>query len=449
MPFADVIDSCGHPTPRARVFLTLPPSPFQIEFIANTIIFVLAGLIIGNNFLALDDIGGKEWGYLVVLYIFVYLIRLTIVSLFYPLLMRLGYGLSMKEGAVVVHGGLRGAVGLALAIRVQEMSLQGYQDGLDYDLTKNDGNRILFFVGGIAVLTLLVQATTTEALMRRMGMFVLSMGTKRTQEETMVSLQDKAFETYKDNYSDPFIGEAIPAIVARLVPNISISELVTVSENSDGDGEKNSGARATVHETEEYAELRGRLARVNSVQLHEDAKKPEASPSPSKLSRKMSAKLVRAETIQEPSTGEKTMSDRRTAILTEEDLLSFGAPSWLTLEAIRPYLADLEVRFLNGVLSAYKKMREKNIITSRTELILHQRYVNLPPPHTETTEWTWHKILNRRRGAPWERSWTMCALASLVADDNIRFFCPPASHFLRTRTKCQHRPRPRYTRNGK
>ena len=180
MPFADVIDSCGHPTPRARVFLTLPPSPFQIEFIANTIIFVLAGLIIGNNFLALDDIGGKEWGYLVVLYIFVYLIRLTIVSLFYPLLMRLGYGLSMKEGAVVVHGGLRGAVGLALAIRVQEMSLQGYQDGLDYDLTKNDGNRILFFVGGIAVLTLLVQATTTEALMRRMGMFVLSMGTKRT-----------------------------------------------------------------------------------------------------------------------------------------------------------------------------------------------------------------------------------------------------------------------------
>ena len=384
MPLADVIDSCEHPTPRARTFPTLPPSPFQIEFIANTIIFVLAGLIIGNNFLALDDIGGKEWGYLVVLYIFVYLIRLTIVSLFYPLLMRLGYGLSMKEGAVVVHGGLRGAVGLALAIRVQEMSLQGYQDGSDYDLTKNDGNRILFFVGGIAVLTLLVQATTTEALMRRMGMFVLSMGTKRTQEETLVLLQDKAFETYRDNYSDPFIGEAIPAIVARLVPKISISELVTVSENSNSDGEKNSGAQTTVHETEEYAELRGRLARVNSVQLHEDAKKPEASPSPSKLSRKMSAKLVRAETIQEPSTGEKTMSDRRTAILTEEDLLSFGAPSWLTLEAIRPYLADLEIRFLNGVLSAYKKMREKNIITSRTELILHQRYVNpLPPPHTQ------------------------------------------------------------------
>ena len=66
----------------------------MIEFIANTTLFVLAGLIIGNNFLALDDIGGREWGYLVVLYVFVYLIRLTIVALFYPILMRLGYGLS-------------------------------------------------------------------------------------------------------------------------------------------------------------------------------------------------------------------------------------------------------------------------------------------------------------------------------------------------------------------
>ena len=94
----------------------------MIEFIANTTLFVLAGLIIGNNFLALDDIGGREWGYLVVLYVFVYLIRLTIVALFYPILMRLGYGLSVREAAVVVHGGLRGAVGLALAILVQELS---------------------------------------------------------------------------------------------------------------------------------------------------------------------------------------------------------------------------------------------------------------------------------------------------------------------------------------
>ena len=37
-----------------------------------------------------------------------------------PLLKRTGYGLTWQEGAVLVYGGLRGAVGLALALIVEE-----------------------------------------------------------------------------------------------------------------------------------------------------------------------------------------------------------------------------------------------------------------------------------------------------------------------------------------
>ena len=126
----------------------------NIEFTANTVIFTLAGLIIGYNFLALDDIGGREWGYLVVLYIFVYLIRCAIIALFFPILRRIGYGLTIRDSVVVVHGGLRGAVGLALAIQVQELSERApdgqIQIGSDPELGVDDGNRILFFVSGIA-----------------------------------------------------------------------------------------------------------------------------------------------------------------------------------------------------------------------------------------------------------------------------------------------------------
>ena len=38
--------------------------------------------------------------------------------MFYPCLSRLGYGFTVKEAVLVSYGGLRGAVGLALAMVV-------------------------------------------------------------------------------------------------------------------------------------------------------------------------------------------------------------------------------------------------------------------------------------------------------------------------------------------
>lgn len=62
-------------------------------------------------------------------------------------------------------GGLRGAVGLALAITVDH-----------YTRIKNDilpcawGSQVVFMVGGMAVLTLLINATTCELLLRKLGL---------------------------------------------------------------------------------------------------------------------------------------------------------------------------------------------------------------------------------------------------------------------------------------
>jgi len=41
-----------------------------------------------------------------------------VVVLFSPLLTRIGYGLPWKDAVVMIWGGLRGAVGLALALQV-------------------------------------------------------------------------------------------------------------------------------------------------------------------------------------------------------------------------------------------------------------------------------------------------------------------------------------------
>lgn len=79
------------------------------------------------------------------------------IFLLLPILSRLGYGLNWREAMVLAWGGLRGAVGLALALFV---SLDGsISDTRFRTLT-------FFFISAIVLLTLLIQGTTTPLLLQ-------------------------------------------------------------------------------------------------------------------------------------------------------------------------------------------------------------------------------------------------------------------------------------------
>ena len=93
-------------------------------------IFILAGNIFGvvlaepNN-----GVGVYEWGYLCALYLALILIRAVVVLCFYPILDVLGYGLHWKDALVLVWGGLRGAVGLAMGIVADEADFTSPEEG--------------------------------------------------------------------------------------------------------------------------------------------------------------------------------------------------------------------------------------------------------------------------------------------------------------------------------
>ena len=55
-------------------------------------------------------------GETITVYILVVAIRLVVITLLYPILQRTGYGVDWKTALVMLWGGLRGAVGLALAL---------------------------------------------------------------------------------------------------------------------------------------------------------------------------------------------------------------------------------------------------------------------------------------------------------------------------------------------
>lgn len=92
-----------------------------IDWAANSIIFFLIGLIIA---IEIQEIGSsevlesKDWGYAVLLWVFLLIIRFLMVIVFFPILQHGHYGLNWKDCLVLSWAGLRGAVGLTLSLIV-------------------------------------------------------------------------------------------------------------------------------------------------------------------------------------------------------------------------------------------------------------------------------------------------------------------------------------------
>lgn len=131
-----------------------------IGFVAEALIFFLAGLIMGSV-LAGDSasLHAKDFGLAVAAFVILIIIRYICVFLFFPCLSRLGYGFTLNEAILVSYGGLRGAVGLALAMVVHN----------DKDLLKEKGKHgkrvaavVLLFTSVEALLTLIINAPTTK-----------------------------------------------------------------------------------------------------------------------------------------------------------------------------------------------------------------------------------------------------------------------------------------------
>jgi len=134
----------------------------MFEFMGNTAIFFLAGSWTGN---IMYQIGAKDYLHLLVIYIACNVVRGVMLLLSMPILRLLGQDkqpVSLADTAVMCWGGLRGAVGLSLAIHLSMDRAGGQIDTLD-------GKRILFFTSGIAALTLLVNATTCPLLVKWLG----------------------------------------------------------------------------------------------------------------------------------------------------------------------------------------------------------------------------------------------------------------------------------------
>lgn len=127
-----------------------------LTYIANTLIFILVGVVIAEKV----DFSWRTLGVLILIYIALNLIRFAMIMLLYPVMKRLGYGLTRRESVILTWGGLRGALAMTLALMVS------YTPAIPEDIR----SQVLFFTAGIVTLTLCINATTMRALLNRLGL---------------------------------------------------------------------------------------------------------------------------------------------------------------------------------------------------------------------------------------------------------------------------------------
>jgi NhaP-type Na+/H+ or K+/H+ antiporter len=141
------------------------------ECLLNTTIFTLGGAVWAS---VIPDFTGLDWLYLLILYAAVVIIRFVLMALFFPLTSRIGVGLCCKEMIFMSWGGLRGAVGIALALLLSaEVFEHSEADSLSEDTRRQFRQyvqKLFGMIGGVACLSLIIAGPTSGPLLRVLGL---------------------------------------------------------------------------------------------------------------------------------------------------------------------------------------------------------------------------------------------------------------------------------------
>ena len=124
--------------------------------IANTLIFIIVGIVIALKV----DFSWMDLLILICVYAGINIIRILIITIFYPIMKRSGYGLSVRESTILSWGGLRGALGLTMALMVS----------YTFSIPEPIRRQVLFLTAGIVTLTLTINATTIGWLLKKLGL---------------------------------------------------------------------------------------------------------------------------------------------------------------------------------------------------------------------------------------------------------------------------------------
>jgi len=141
------------------------------EHILNTVLFCLGGVVWGRVIIDNNYDGywtGKDWGYLILLYVLLHIIRAFLFLSVFPITKRIGLKTSWSETVFQIYGGLRGAVGIALAIALDNETAHGSAQGVLAE--QKYVSQAYQMIGGVAFLTLVVNGISAGPVLIYLGL---------------------------------------------------------------------------------------------------------------------------------------------------------------------------------------------------------------------------------------------------------------------------------------
>jgi NhaP-type Na+/H+ or K+/H+ antiporter len=151
-----------------------------IGFLTNTLIFSISGVIVIQKVYS-DYIDTIDFGWAMVMFIFMNLVRVVVVVIFSPFLVKFGYGINLKGAIILSHSGLRGAVALALAMNTERQP----------EIDENTKAQLAFQVCSMVFLTLIVNGITARPLLHFLKLDKAAPGSHMLYNEAMAAIKSK------------------------------------------------------------------------------------------------------------------------------------------------------------------------------------------------------------------------------------------------------------------
>jgi CPA1 family monovalent cation:H+ antiporter len=200
-----VVGSTGRTRMSPTTFELLSSSWSQFGFWANSLIFIFAAMLIPRM---TADITAAQLSLILLLFVVTLLARGIMVFGVLPLLGMTPFGakVSRRYRAVMLWGGLRGAVSLALALAVTE------QHNVSYEARQF----IAVATTGFVLLTLFVNGVSLRPLIHRLKLDQLSPADRMLRNQVLVvaldDLREKTDEIARNEHIDPEVQARVHAV---------------------------------------------------------------------------------------------------------------------------------------------------------------------------------------------------------------------------------------------